>query len=84
MTCMLRFPACDPTTGMILPICPEQCPTLDAIIMECSAEYFRNNPDFPAMNELLNTIVCLEPQTYYNIPVQYVTTAPNYCIELSK
>lgn len=81
MICVLTFPACNSTSGMILPICPDQCPTLDAIIEECSLESFRNNPDFSAVNELLDTIVCLEPQTYYNIPAQYIATSNN-CIQL--
>ena len=72
--CVFRFPACNDTTGTILPICSSLCPTVDAIVMECSLEFFRNNSDFPAVNELLDTFVCLEPQTYYNFPAQYIDT----------
>ena len=82
MICTLRFPACDPTTGVTLPICPEQCPFIDDIIMACSVEYFRNNTEFPAVNQLLDTIVCLEPQTYYSLPAQYIATDPNDCLTL--
>ena len=84
LTCTLRFPACNGTTGKILPVCPEQCPTIDAIEMECSVEYFRNNSDFPAVNQLLDTTACLEPQMYYNLPAQYIATDPNDCIRFSK
>ena len=82
MICVFRFPACNPETGMILPICPELCPTVDDIVMQCSLEFFRGNPDFPNINQLLDTFVCLEPETYYNFPEQYIAT--DECTAFSK
>ena len=84
LTCTLRFPACNPNTGKILPVCPEQCHTIDAIEMECSVEYFRNNSDFPAVNHFLDATACIEPQMYYNLPAQYIATDHNDCITFSK
>ena len=81
--CVFTFPACNPTTGRILPICRNRCGIVDSIVGVCSVEFFRNNPAFPAVNQLLDTFVCLEPQSYYNFPTQYIeTTDPNDCSEI--
>ena len=61
-------------TGMILPICPDVCPLVDDIVSQCSLEFFRNNEEFPNVNQLLDDFVCLEPQSYYNFPIQYIST----------
>ena len=80
---MFRLPACNSTTGRILPICRSSCSDVDAFIAECSAEFFRNNPHFPAVNERLDTFVCLEPLSYYPFPAEYIeTTDPNDCSEI--
>ena len=81
---MFRFPSCNPETGRILGICPNVCPTIDSIITDCSLEFFRNNPDFPAVNELLDTFVCLDPETYYNFPAEYIETEPEDCSQIRK
>ena len=72
--CVFRFPACNPMTGMILPICPDLCPLVDDIVMQCSLEFFRNNPEFPNVNRLLDEFECLDPQSYYNFAIQYIST----------
>ena len=78
--CVFRFPACNPTTGRILPICPDICGLVDTVVGLCTeSQFFRNNPEFPAVNELLDTFICLEPQSYYNFPAQYIETDPNDC-----
>ena len=77
---MFRFPACNETRGTILPICRDICGLVDGIVNQCTEEqFFRNNPDFPAVNQLLDTFVCSEPQSYYNFPIQYIETDPNIC-----
>ena len=81
---MFRFPACNATTGRILPICPDVCSFVDAVVMPCTNGFFRNNPDFPAVNQLLDAFVCLEPQSYYNFPSQYIETDPNDCLKICK
>ena len=78
--CVFRFPACNETRGTILPICRDICGLVDGIVNQCTEEqFFRNNPDFPAVNQLLDTFVCSEPQSYYNFPIQYIETDPNIC-----
>ena len=80
MICALNFPACNPITGRVLPICEDQCILVDEIIRQCSTEFFRHNPEFPTVNRFLNTFVCDRPETYYNFPLQYIeTTNPNDC-----
>ena len=77
---MFRYPACNDTTGKILPICPDICDLVDQVVGLCTeSQFFRNNPKFPAVNHLLDTFVCLEPQSYYNFPAQYIETDPNEC-----
>ena len=81
--CVFGFPACNPTTGRILPICRNRCPIVDLIVAQCSEEFFIDNPEFPAVNRLLDTFVCREPQSYYNFPIQYIETDdPNDCSEI--
>ena len=78
--CVFRYPACNDTTGKILPICPDICGLVDGVVNQCTeSQFFRHNPDFPAVNHLLDTFVCLEPQSYYNFPAQYIETDPNDC-----
>ena len=80
---MYRFPSCNATTGRILPICPDVCSFVDAVVELCDG-FLRNNPDFPAVNRLLDEFVCIEPQSYYNFPSQYIETDPNDCLNISK
>ena len=83
--CVFRFPACNETRGTILPICRDICHIVDSIIEQCaSGQNFRHNPRFPAVNTLLDTFVCLQPETYYNFPVQYIETDPDICSGFSK
>ena len=77
--CVSRFPTCNETRGTILPICRNICDFVDLVINQCTLQFFRNNPEFPAMNRLLDTFDCHEAQSYYNFPIQYIETDPNYC-----
>ena len=80
LICVFKYPACNDTTGKVLPICPGICTIVDDIVNLCTeSQFFRRNPDFPAVNDFLDTFVCLEPQSYYNFPVQYIETNPNDC-----
>ena len=77
---MFRFPACNETRGTILPICRDICPIVDVIVNQCtSQQFFRNNPEFPAVNRLLDTFICLKPQSYYNFPDRYIESDPDIC-----
>ena len=81
--CVFSFPACNPITGRILPICSNRCGVVNFVIGECSLEFFRNDPEFPNVNRLLDTFVCDEPESYYNFPLQYIETMdPSDCISI--
>ena len=84
--CAHRFPACNATTGLLLPLCPTVCPNLINIVETCSSEYFIGDPNFPAMNQLFSTFICTDPESYYTFPRlnQYVDTDPSNCIRFSK
>jgi len=82
--CVFRFPGCDPGTGKILPICPLACPIVDCIVDDCSLEFFAGDPNFPAINQLLNAFVCDDPQTYYNFPSQYISDPNENCSFIGK
>ena len=82
VTCVYRFPPCDPTTGRLLPICHQQCPDIESNIEECSPETLE---DYPSVSRLLDSFVCLEPQSYImNLPQQYIETDTSQCSELGK
>ena len=77
---MFSFPACNPITGRILPICSNRCGVVNFVIGECSLEFFRNDPEFPNVNRLLDIFVCDQPESYYNFPLQYIETMdPDDC-----
>ena len=86
--CVFRFPACNPNTGKILPICPFVCPTVECIVNECSLEFFAGDPNFPEVNRLLSEFNCSFPQTYYNFPSQYISSGSDFtndeCTLISK
>ena len=85
VNCVLKYPACKATTGKILPICQTFCGAVDNFVDICTeSQFFRNNSDFPIVNHLLDTFVCLDPQSYYNFPAQYIETDPNDCIGFCK
>lgn len=83
VVCVFRFPACNPETGKILPICPFVCPTVDCIVNECSLEFFAGDPNFPEVNRLLDIFMCNNPQTYYNFPSQYISTGDELNVDCS-
>ena len=83
--CVFSFPACNERRGTILPICRSICDVVDLIVERCtSQQFFRNNSAFPAVNRLFDTFVCLEPQSYYNFPAQYIESDPNICSGFGK
>ena len=79
--CQYRYPACDPTTGTLFPICTELCPTVDSNIQNCALESY---DEYPAVGVLFTTFECSEPETYLmNIPPQYISNS-SVCTPLSK
>ena len=83
MMCTYRFPACNATTGKVIPLCLEACPDINSVIELCTREFFYNNPDYPFINQLLNSFSC-ESQSYLNFPLQYIETDSIECVDFSK
>ena len=67
LECLVALPVCDDTTGMIVPVCPTLCTTIDSMIAECRELFVNNTSNFPLVNQLL-TINCSNPTTYYKFP----------------
>ena len=83
--CALRFPSCNDSRGTILPLCHNVCSLVDFAFESCiSRKFFRYNPRFPVVNQLLDAFVCVEPKSYYNFPIQYIDTNPSICSIISK
>ena len=80
--CARRFPACNATTGRILPLCIADCPVINEIIAQCTMEFYMSSTDYPLTFQLFNSFTC--ELSYINFPLQYIETDPNECIELSK
>ena len=84
MTCLVRYPACNSTTGLrvIVPLCPEFCRSIDSSLENCAPESYDN---YPTLSMFINTFECSETETYLvNIPPQYISNDSTACIEFSK
>lgn len=82
LTCVYTFPACNPTTGRVVPICPELCPDIRSNIEECALGSPEN---YPSLNSLYDSFVCTDPQTYFmNVPLQYIENDTSNCSALGK
>ena len=82
VSCVYEFPPCDPTTGVLLPICSELCTDIEDNIEDCTIDSFE---DYPAIDELFNVFECTEPETYFmNLPPQYILNDETGCTELRK
>ena len=80
--CVFRFPLCNDTSGQLIPICPDLCPTIDSTFVECSADFLE---DYPSLNQLFNSFKCLEPASYFsNLPLHYIGNDSSDCLEDSK
>lgn len=84
VVCVFRFPACNATSGKILPICHSICPLVDEILAQCSKGFFVGNSTFANVNRLLGNFECRKPQSYYNFPLQYIASDPNDCSAFSE
>ena len=83
LDCFLSLPACNPVTGMVMPLCPESCPEVEQIIAEnCGDAFFINNTmDFPFLNQLIN-FNCSNPESYFNFPSLYFSNSADDCGKL--
>ena len=81
ISCVYRYPPCDPSTGTLFPICPAVCPTVNSDIENCALESYE---EYPSVGAFINSFECTEPETYLrNVPPQYINNG-TACTELSK
>lgn len=86
LDCIIRYPACNANTQKLIPICQSQCLLIDAQIPQCLL-YLENNflmTDFPSVEELLRSVECDDPESYYNFPSHYIETNSTDCLMISK
>ena len=82
IACLLRYPACNSTTGVLLPLCHEFCASIDSNMENCAPESYDN---YPTLSVLINTVECTETETYLvNIPPQYISNDSTVCAEFGK
>ena len=79
--CVVSYPACNASTNKLIPICQSQCLSIDIHITQCSLNLLNSN--FPLLRNILNTIDCDAPETYYPFPSQYIDTTSSDCIMLT-
>ena len=87
LNCVVRYPACSVNTEKLIPICESQCLQIDVQIKQCLLNLQESNlppSEFPLVHNLLNSIDCLEPNTYYNFGRRYIENNLTDCINLSK
>ena len=79
--CEYRYPACDPTTGTLFPLCPELCPAINSNVQNCALESYE---EYPTVLELFTAFECTDPETYLmNVPPKYISNS-SFCTPLSK
>ncbi|XP_065909293.1 uncharacterized protein [Dysidea avara] len=78
LTCLVTSPVCTAAEGKLTPICPQSCQTTDQIILECSMI----TVNFTSVNQLLTTINCFDPQSYYIFPSQNIEPIDGECISI--
>ena len=86
LICIITYPPCNASTEKLIPICESKCLSIDAQIPRCLL-YLENNllmTDFPLVEELLRSVECDEPESYYNFPSHYIETNSTDCIMISK
>ena len=86
LDCVIKYPSCSANMNKIVPICQSQCRSIDYQIIECLI-HLENNmliSEFQLVHNLLETVECEEPETYYNFPVEYIKINSTDCLMLSK
>lgn len=87
LNCVIRHPACSANTKKLVSICHSQQLTINFQIKLCLLHLEDSgvhSSDFPLVKNLLNSVDCVDPETYYNFPLQYVETNSTNCLMLSK
>ena len=86
LDCIIRYPACNANKEKLIPICQSQCLLIDVQIPQCLL-HLENNllmTDFPLVKELLRSVECDQPESYYNFPSHYIETNSTDCLMISK
>ena len=86
LNCLIKYPACSVNMKKVSPICQSQCLTVYYQTAQCLI-YLEDNMrilDFPLVVDLLRTVECDEPDTYYNFPSDYIDNNSTDCLMLSK
>ena len=86
INCIIRYPACSANMKKVTPVCQSQCLSIDYQTVQCLI-YLEDNmlvSDFPLVVNLLETVECDEPETYYNFPSDYIDSNSTDCLMLSK
>ena len=79
---MTNYPACNPSTKKLIPVCESQCLLVDLEKAQCSVDLLQSN--FPLLQNVINSFKCDDPRAYYNFPSQYMETNSTECFMLSK
>lgn len=85
LNCVIRYPACSANMKKLIPLCKSQCLSIDYQIAQCLI-YLEDNmliSDFPLVVNLLTSVECDEPETYYNFPLDYIENNSTECLMLS-
>jgi len=83
LNCVIKYPACSADMEKLIPICPSQCALIDFQKAKCLLVL--SDLDFSLVKGVLQSFKCVDPQTYYNFPQQYVDEANmTDCLTLSK
>ena len=79
VSCLYRYPVCDPTTEKLHLLCDELCPSIDLSIRNCDP----GHDNYPSVSILIDTFDCSKPETYLTyvppIPFQYVSNDTPVC-----
>lgn len=78
---VIKYPACNPSTNKLIPICRSQCLSIDIHITQCSLSLLNSN--FTLLKDILDTVDCDVPGTYYPFSSQYIDTTSTDCVMLN-
>ena len=84
LICIISYPICDDNNETLLPICLSQCQMITNQLTHCLAELSLIG-SFPILFELFfEEILCEDPGTYYNYPLQYISDNTADCLMIGK
>ena len=72
LSCVISFPACNEDTNKLLPICPNACPFIDALIATCLP--LADLTTIPTLSAIFQAYNCTDPASYFMLPDQFYST----------